>query len=149
MNAVTESLIKIFERDLNKLEEEIRLFPSEKSLWKIQGEVKNSAGNLCLHLCGNLQYYVGAIIGNIAYHRNRDNEFAAKNVPRQDLISEIQRSKKAVRNSIEKLDNFLLEQEYPLQLFSDPMTNAFFLIHLAAHLSYHLGQINYLRRMLS
>ena len=148
MNPVTESLIKIFERDLLKLEEEIKLYPSEESLWKIHGEIKNPGGNLCLHLCGNLQYYIGAILGGTDYKRNRDLEFAAKQIPKKELISDILKTRKAVKTTLEKIDVFMLEQEYPMQVFSHSMTTTFFLIHLAAHLGYHLGQVNYHRRLL-
>jgi uncharacterized damage-inducible protein DinB len=148
MNTVTESLIKIFERDLQKLEEEITLYPSDESVWKISGDIKNSAGNLCLHLCGNLQYYIGAILGATDYKRNRELEFSAKGLAKKELITEIQRAKKVVITTLGKLDVFLLEREYPIQVFNYSMTTTFFMIHLASHLNYHLGQINYHRRLL-
>jgi len=148
MNPVTEALDKIFERDLLKLEEEIKLYPSEESLWKISGEIKNSGGNLCLHLCGNLQYFIGAILGGTDYRRNRELEFAAKDIPKKELILEIQKTKKTVKVTLEKIDVYLLEQEYPIQVFAYSMTTTFFLIHLASHLNYHLGQVNYHRRLL-
>jgi len=75
------SINKIIERDLNKLEEEINLYSSEETIWKIDREIKNSGGNLCLHLCGNLQHFIGAILGKTGYIRNRDNEFIAKATP--------------------------------------------------------------------
>lgn len=140
---------KILERDLNKLEDEIKLYPSPASLWKVDGQIKNSAGNLCLHLCGNLQHYIGAILGNTGYVRNRPNEFAAKGLTHVELISEIQQTKKAVRSSLEKVSASILQQEYPEKVFDYSMTTSYFMIHLAAHLSYHLGQINYHRRLLA
>jgi len=148
MNPITESLVKIFERDLLKLEEEINLYPTEALLWKISGDIKNSGGNLCLHLCGNLQYFIGAILGGTDYKRNRDLEFSAKGTPRKELISEIHKARKAVKMTLEKIDVFILESEYPIQVFGDSMTTTFFLIHLASHLNYHLGQVNYHRRLL-
>jgi uncharacterized damage-inducible protein DinB len=148
MNAITESLVRILDRDLNKLEEEIKLFPAEESLWKISGSVKNSAGNLCLHLCGNLQHFIGAVLGGTPYQRNRDHEFAARSIPRSELIAEIQNTKIAVRTTLESLDVAALDREYPLEVLGYPMTTTYFLIHLAAHLGYHLGQVNYLRRLL-
>ncbi len=148
MNPLTESLGKIFERDLVKLEEEIKSYPSEESLWVVRKDIKNSGGNLCLHVCGNLQYYIGAILGDTNYKRNRDSEFSSTHILKEDLIAEIQKSKKTVRSTLEKIDVFLLEQEYPMQVFGESMTTSFFLIHLASHLNYHLGQINYHRRLL-
>src|SRR5688572_1741763 len=143
------SIDKLIERDLNKLEEEIKLYPSEESIWKIDKEIKNSAGNLCLHLCGNLQHFIGAILGKSGYVRNRENEFAAKGISRAKLIAEIQQTKKAVKSTLQGLDSSILEAEYSIQVFSHPMTTLYFLIHLSAHLQYHLGQINYHRRLLS
>ena len=148
MNFFKESILKIIDRDLNKLEDEIKLYPSEESLWKISGGVKNPGGNLCLHLCGNLQHYIGAVLGSSGYVRNRDHEFAARNIPRGLLISEIQKTKEAVRSALEKLDPVILEKEYPVQVFGYSMTTGHFLIHLSTHLGYHLGQVNYLRRLL-
>lgn len=148
MNIVTDSLIKIFERDLQKLEDEIDLFPSSDTLWKISGEIKNSSGNLCLHICGNLQYYIGAILGGTDYTRNREFEFSAKGLGKKELVVEIQKARKTVITTLGKLDAFSLEQEYPMQVFNYSMTTTFFMIHLASHLNYHLGQINYHRRLL-
>jgi uncharacterized damage-inducible protein DinB len=143
-----KSLIGIFERDLNQLEKEISLYPDEESLWTLQGQIKNSAGTLCLHLCGNLQHYIGAVLGKSAYVRNREQEFAARNLSRQELRNEIVRAKEAVRTGLSTLDTSLLEQEYPVKVFDNPMSTTFFLIHLAAHFNYHLGQVNYHRRFL-
>ncbi|NOT76593.1 MAG: DUF1572 family protein [Cyclobacteriaceae bacterium] len=144
---VLESLQSVFIRDLGKLEAELKLYPSEKSLWEIKGDIKNSAGNLCLHLCGNLQNYIGGILGKSGYIRNRDNEFAAKNIPLNQLVEEIGRAKKAIENTLPHLTKEQLESDYPEQVFGYPVKTLFFLIHLSAHLSYHLGQVNYHRRL--
>ena len=148
-NHFIRSITTIIERDLKKLEEEIKLYPTEASLWILHGAIKNPAGNLCLHLCGNLQHYIGAILGGSGYIRDRDREFAVRHIIREDLLSEIQQTREAVRSAMEKLDPNTLEQTYPEQVFSYSMTTSYFLIHLASHLGYHLGQINYHRRLLS
>jgi len=148
MNPFTESILAIIDRDLKKLEDEIKLYPTEESLWKISGTTKNPGGNLCLHLCGNLQHYIGAVLGGSDYVRNRDHEFAARNIPRELLILEINKAKTAVRAALEKLDPIVLDKEYPERVFNYSMTTSYFLIHLASHLGYHLGQVNYLRRLL-
>ena len=147
-NAFVGSIVTIVDRDLKKLEDEIKLYPTEQSLWTIEGAVKNSAGNLCLHLCGNLQHYIGAVLGRSGYIRNRDHEFAARNISRELLISEIDKTRAAVTTALETLDPLTLDNDYPEKVFSYSMTTSHFLIHLAAHLGYHLGQINYLRRLL-
>lgn len=141
------SVARVIDRDLAKLSEEISLFADEALLWKISGEIKNPAGNLCLHLCGNLQHYIGHVLGGISYRRNRDLEFSAKNVAKKDLLEEITRTRNAVSLALKKLDASALSKQYPEQVFQEPMTTLYFLLHLAAHLGYHLGQVNYHRRL--
>jgi uncharacterized damage-inducible protein DinB len=148
MIIIVETLLKLFDRDLLRLEEEINLYQNEETIWAVKGEIKNTAGNLCLHLCGNLQHYIGHILGHTTYTRNRDNEFAAKDVSKADLISEVQKTRQTVRDTLETLKPSVLEAEYPEKVYDYPMTTAYFLIHLTAHLNYHLGQINYHRRIL-
>ena len=148
MIIIVETLLKLFDRDLQRLEEEMNLYQSEESIWKLSGEIKNTAGNLCLHLCGNLQHYIGAVLGRTSYVRNRDNEFAAKGIAKADLIAEVQRTRQTVHDTLETLKPSVLESEYPEKVYDYPMTTAYFLIHLTAHLNYHLGQINYHRRIL-
>jgi uncharacterized damage-inducible protein DinB len=148
MMIIIETLLKLFDRDLQRLEEEINLYQTEEAIWRLDGEIKNTAGNLCLHLCGNLQHYIGANLGHTSYVRNRDNEFAAKGISKADLIAEVQKTKQTVREALETLKPSVLEAEYPEKIFDYPTTTAYFLIHLTAHLNYHLGQVNYHRRIL-
>jgi len=148
MDLITESILTIIDRDLKKLEDEINLYPTEESLWTTAGAIKNPGGNLCLHLCGNLQHYIGAVLGGSGYVRNREYEFAARNISRELLIQEINKTKTAVRSALEKLEPIVLETEYPERVFNYSMTTLYFLVHLAAHLGYHLGQVNYHRRLL-
>jgi len=142
-------LIEIYERDLEKLKAEIEQYRNENDLWKVDGEVLNSAGNLCLHLCGNLQHFFGAVLGETGYVRDRDAEFSKNGVSRDDMLAEIDKAAVAVRSTMEKLDDNIFAAEYPIQVFGKPMTTGFFVTHLAAHLNWHLGQINYHRRLLS
>lgn len=149
MDLLLPSLIQLFDRDLAKLEEEIKLYPTEESLWGIAGDIKNSGGNLCLHLCGNLRHFIGNILGNTGYQRNRDYEFAAKNVARNILISEVDKTKNDVHETLLTLNTQDLKKNYPVEVFGSPMTTTFFLLHLHSHLTYHLGQVNYHRRLLT
>lgn len=156
------TLSELFLRDLDKLKTEISSFKDEKNLWKISGDthldggqVKNSSGNLCLHLCGNLQHFIGAILGNSGYIRNRDAEFSRKGVtirepalPGGRLVTEIELTSKVVKQTLESLTESSLNNIYPSNIFGEGTTTAGFLIHLAAHLNYHLGQINYHRRLI-
>lgn len=143
-----DSLIKLFDRELTMLEKEITHYPAEADIWKLNGEIKNTAGNLCLHLCGNLQHFVGTVLGHTGYVRNRDYEFAAKDIAREQLLREVQATKEVVHATLAKLDESILQKEYPLQTLGYPMTTSYFLIHLYGHLNYHLGQINYHRRLI-
>jgi hypothetical protein len=147
-NGIINSFVTIFERDLIKLEQEIGLYDHEPDLWKVKGDIKNAPGNLAMHLCGNLQHYIGAVLGNSGYTRDRENEFSAKDIPKGSLIQEIRMTRNRVRETLTVLDLNVLDREYPAHVFDFPMTTSFFLIHLAGHLNYHLGQINYHRRMI-
>ena len=148
-NQLLDSLTTILLRDLNKLESELLLYTSEESLWRIEKSIKNPAGNLCLHLCGNLQYYIGAVLGNTGYIRNRDNEFAARNVSRENLLKEITQARKAISETLPSLTEAQLLSNYPVDVFGHPMTTLHFLVHLSTHLGYHLGQVNYHRRLVA
>ena len=145
---LTEDLKNIFERDLNQLIIEIELYKNEQNLWLLDKEIKNSAGNLCLHLIGNLNHFIGAQLGNTGYIRQRSLEFSLKNVPVSQLKEEIEITMKVVKDSLSKLKNEDLVEKYPLEVFGTPMSTQYFLVHLTTHLAYHLGQINYHRRLL-
>ena len=144
----TETLIKIFKRDLNKLKIEIESYSKENNLWKVEKGISNSAGNLCLHIIGNLNTFIGAEFGGTDYIRQRDLEFSLKDVPRTELIKQIEETTIIVEKAIERLTEEDFMKEYSRRVFEDKMSTEFFLIHLTAHLSYHLGQINYHRRLL-
>ncbi|MCE2895483.1 MAG: DUF1572 domain-containing protein [Flammeovirgaceae bacterium] len=148
MNSFIQSIQKIIERDLIVLEKELTFYSSEDLIWAVRGDIKNSAGNLSLHLCGNLQHYIGAVLGNSGYTRNRDNEFAAHGMPRIELLNEIGKTKNSVALALGSLQQNVLSMPFPEEVFKVPMTTEYFLIHLIAHLGYHLGQINYHRRMI-
>ena len=142
------SLKTLFLRDLNKLRKEIELYKDERKLWIIDKNISNSAGNLCLHLIGNLNTYIGKELGGTAYIRNRDLEFSQKDIPQAELLKQIDETIVVVDKALDKVTDQQLEEEYPVIVFADKMTTGFFLVHLVAHLDYHLGQINYHRRLL-
>ena len=144
---VTETLKTLFNRDLNKLKTEIESYENESSIWKIDKNILNSAGNLCLHLIGNLNTYIGAELGETGYIRNRPLEFSLKDIPKSELIEKIEATIQVVNSTLETLNDTDLEKNYPQIVFEKEMTTGFFLIHLATHLGYHLGQINYHRRL--
>jgi uncharacterized damage-inducible protein DinB len=143
-----EILSELFERDLNKLQSEIEQYSDEADLWKKPGEVPNSAGNLCLHLNGNLQHFIGAVLGDTGYIRDRDAEFSSTGVPRETMLADTDTTLSIVKSTLVKLTDADLTGNYPIEVFGHPMTTGWFLTHLATHLTWHLGQINYHRRIL-
>ena len=145
---VTETLAALFKRDLTKLYTEIEQYNSEEKLWATEKSIANSAGNLCLHLVGNLKTYIGAGLGGFAYTRNRELEFSLKGVPKAELLAMVAETRTIVDETLHTLPATSLQQEYPLLVFTEKTSTEYLLIHLVAHLSYHLGQINYHRRLL-
>lgn len=149
----TEFAAEIFERELNKLIEEIKLYPDEASVWMITEGIKNSGGNLCFHICGNLQHFIGNVLGNSGYVRNRDREFSVTQIPSSELIEEVEKTIAVVKSTLQAKREMNLEEEYtafPAHLLGkEKLTKGFFLMHLISHMDYHLGQINYHRRLIS
>lgn len=142
------TLIQLFERDLNRLINEIGLYKQEESIWKIDKGISNSAGNLTLHLIGNLNTYIGKELGKTDYVRNRDLEFSTKFVKRAELLDGLMHTLELVKQSLINLSDEDLSKEYPIIVFSEKTTTEYLLVHLTTHLTYHLGQINYHRRLM-
>jgi len=142
-------LTELYERDLNKLKSELELYADESDLWKKPGDVPNSAGHLCLHLNGNLQHFFGTVLGGTDYVRDRDAEFTKTRVSRAEMLADIDTTIVVVNNTLAKLTDKDLAATYPVEVFGKPMTTGWFLTHLATHLTWHLGQIDYHRRMIS
>jgi hypothetical protein len=143
-----QTLKKLFTRDLNQLKSEIELYRDEKKIWHTEKQISNSAGNLCLHLIGNLNTYIGAVLGNTNYTRNRPLEFSLKDIPRTELISKIEDTIAVVNNALSMLTEENLKNEYPILVFDEKTSTGYMLVHLTTHLAYHLGQVNYHRRLL-
>ena len=143
-----ETLTEIFERDLQKLIAEINLYKDENNLWLVKEGISNSAGNLCLLLAGNLNHFIGATLGHTGYVRHRDDEFSLKNIPRRDLLLSMENCMLMVKDTLKNLPGEELEKDFPLEVFGRTVRTDFMLVHLATHLDYHLGQINYHRRLL-
>lgn len=143
-----QTLKSLFSRDLKKLRREIELYQNEEKLWIAAPGITNPAGNLCLHLVGNLNTYIGAVLGNTGYVRHRDLEFSLRDVPRSELLQKVDDTLDVVLNSLDKVSEEQLQEEYPMLVFDERTSTEYFLAHLTTHLTYHLGQINYHRRLL-
>lgn len=142
------TLKTLFLRDLNRLKQEMSLYKNEAVIWHTEQQIPNSAGNLCLHLVGNLNTYIGAELGKTGYVRYRDLEFSLKDIPRTELIEKVEATITVVMNALDMVREEQLDDEYPQLVFDAKTTTGYMLVHLSAHLAYHLGQINYHRRLL-
>ena len=141
------SFAELLDRDLKKLSDELQGYADEKLIWKTVDGISNSAGNLTLHLCGNLRHFIGATIGHDGYVRNREAEFSTKNISRQKLLAEIELTRQVVTETLTSMKDDIMKNDYPLNVLGEVKSTEFFLTHLVAHLNYHLGQINYHRRL--
>lgn len=138
----------LFLADIDKLIAEINLFKTESDIWQTKEGITNSAGNLTLHLLGNLNHFIGKTLGNTDYIRQRDEEFSLKNIPKEKLINDLKELKQTIINTLSKLSVENLEKDFPIAIRNEIFSTQMMLIYLLAHLNYHLGQVNYLRRML-
>jgi uncharacterized damage-inducible protein DinB len=146
---MTESIRTIFQREARALRREIEAYPNEKDIWEVPAGIGNSAGTLALHLAGNLQHYLGARFGRTNYVRNRDAEFSRRGVSRTEILEEIEAATIAISRAFERITDADLMQPYPEKISGFTLTTGEWLVHLVAHLGYHLGQIDYHRRLVT
>jgi uncharacterized damage-inducible protein DinB len=139
----------ILDRDLDALRREIEAYSDDKELWQTAPGISNTAGTLALHLTGNLQHYFGTRLGGTGYVRDRPAEFARRNVPRMELLREVEAARRAVRAGLAQLSAQQLAGEFPEAIADVRLTTGEYLIHLTTHFAYHLGQIDYHRRMVT
>ncbi|MBI3569355.1 MAG: DUF1572 family protein [Gemmatimonadetes bacterium] len=146
---VLSDLNRLLGRELATLRDELLAYPDDASVWALPAGVPNSAGTLTLHLAGNLRFYIGAQLGATGYVRDRDAEFAQRNVPRETLIQLIERAADEVTRTFAALDPATLPATYPVEVGGLRLDTQRFLMHLEAHFAYHLGQIDYHRRIVT
>jgi hypothetical protein len=147
--SLAKNLALLFRRDLSRLIHQIDAFPDDETLWRKLPGITNSAGNLVLHLEGNLREYIGRQIGWLPYQRNRPIEFNATGLPKEELTARVIELQDAIPAVISTLSSEQLQREYPEQVLEIPLATQEFLIHLYGHLNWHLGELDYLRRALS
>jgi len=140
-------LTELFERDLLKLRDELNNFKNEDNIWKKVDGVTNTAGTLTLHLLGNLNFCIGTQLGHTGYVRNREHEFSATGISREELVAGIESLIPVIKDTLPGLTDEQLAAIYPLGFYGTKSTT-FYLAHFYGHFNYHLGQINYLRRIL-
>ena len=145
---VNTELAEFYQRDIEKLITELNLVKDEEALWKTTGTIKNSCGNLTLHLIGNLSYYIGKMLGHSGYVRNRELEFSAKNVSRHVMTDQLRALIPLIVKTITSISDQQLDEPYPEFFTKENASIRHVLTHLLLHLNYHTGQLNYLRRAL-
>jgi len=149
MTSQASAIGTILVRELTSLRQEIEAYPSDADVWRVVPGISNPGGTLALHLAGNLQHFVGRVLGGTDYVRNRDLEFSARGLPKSELVAKINDAVAAVEQTFRRLDQAALESEYPEAVAKVRLNTGDFLIHLASHLAYHLGQVDYHRRIVT
>lgn len=149
MNPTIDHLHTLLLRDLAAFTKELEAFPDEPGLWATRPGVSNAAGNLALHVAGNLQFFVGSLLGGTGYVRDREGEFGRRSGSRGDLLRELDLARQVVETVLPRLTEEDLAREFPFTMEGKRFRTDVFLLRLGVHLAYHLGQANYLRRLLS
>lgn len=146
-SATGTHLHAILLRELRALRREVEAYPSDEAVWVTPPGIANSCGTFVLHLAGNLRTYVGHVIGGIPYERDRPREFSARDLSRAELLHELDATIDAVDRSFGALTADILASEFPLVIGAVRVNTQEFLLHCAVHLGYHLGQVDYHRRL--
>ncbi|MBK7141981.1 MAG: DinB family protein [bacterium] len=139
----------ILKRELNTLSRELDGYPDEALIWAHPAGVKNPAGSLALHLLGNTRHFIGAILGNSGYVRNREFEFSGTPVARAEIQRDIVTAITEIERTLADLSEETLNAIYPIEVGKTRLVTGLFLVHLTTHFSYHLGQIDYHRRLVT
>jgi uncharacterized damage-inducible protein DinB len=146
---MSSSVHTMIDRELAALRRSVEAYRADADLWATPPGIANSGGNLVLHLAGNLQYFFGAVLAKTGYQRDRPAEFSRRDVSRDELLSEIDAASAAVAQGLNRLTDASLREPFPEQVGGRTVTNGDWIVHLAAHLAYHLGQVDYHRRIVS
>lgn len=146
---VLPAIAALLDRDLRALRREVEAYPDDGSLWRSVPGIANVGGTLVLHLSGNLQHYLGARLGATSYIRDRNAEFTRRDVPRFELLREIEAARAAVRTAVSRLSERDLSADFPETVGGVRVEVGEYLMHLATHFAYHLGQLDYHRRVVT
>jgi uncharacterized damage-inducible protein DinB len=119
---------------------------SEEEIWWRPNSASNSAGNLVLHLCGNVRQWIISGLGGEEDKRERDREFAEQRpIPRQVLATRLRRTVRDACRVLERLSEDSLSRKYEIQGFHVTGLDAAF--HVTEHFGYHTGQIIYITKL--
>lgn len=144
-----ENLMHLYVADVEKVISEIEQYKTDEEFWSVSEGISNSGGTLALHLIGNLKHYIGAILGETGYERTRDNEFSDRGVSREEIVGQLKSVIEILKNTFNGLSDADLSKEYPEELGDKPQTTVAVIVYMLKHLNFHMGQINYHRRLLS
>ena len=139
-------IARVMIRDIDSVRDHLNAHTDETDIWRLVPGMANSTGTLALHLAGNIQYYIGAQLGGTGYVRDREAEFTARNVPRSEMLAQIEAARTALLTTLPDIEDDTLDSAYPIEVAGVRPSTGQFLVHLATHLAYHLGQIDYHRR---
>ena len=146
-DAATLSTVRaLLARELRAVRRQVERYADDEGPWRELPGVPNAGGTLVLHLAGNLQHYLGAVLGGSGYRRDRDAEFARRGVACDALLTEVDAALHAVERGLAAVDASALDAPYPERFDGGTVRTRDLLLHLHAHLAYHLGQIDYHRR---
>jgi uncharacterized damage-inducible protein DinB len=119
---------------------------SEEEIWWRPNEVSNAAGNIVLHLCGNIRQWVLSGLGEARDLRERDKEFSERGpIPRQALIELLKNTIEDANRVIETAPVSMLSREFDIQGYH--VTGATAVTSVYEHFAYHAGQVIYLTKL--
>lgn len=146
---IPEYLAAVITRDLRAVRREIAAYPDEASVWRLPPGIANSAGTLALHLAGNVQHFFGAVLAGSGYVRDRAAEFSRRDVPRAEILAQLDAAIAAVQPGLSQASDDALQADFSEKIAGHTVSTGEWLMHLAAHLAYHLGQVDYHRRIVT
>lgn len=146
---LTSDLTLMLTRELDGIAREIEAFPDDTTIWQVAPGVTNSAGNLALHIAGNMLHFIGTLLGNTGYVRDRDREFSQRSGTKRELLEELARARAVVQRVLPSVPPESLETTLTTHSMPGPVRAQRLLLHMCAHAGFHLGQIGYLRRIVT
>ena len=149
MDTRSTDLVLLLTRELDTFVREIRMFPDDGSVWSVPPGVTNSAGNLTAHVCGSLQHFVGAVLGHTGYVRDRSREFGPSAATREELASELGATIDVIKTVLPGIHPEQFDETFPEPVGGVDLRTGLFLTHLWGHVAFHLGQVGYLRRLMT
>jgi uncharacterized damage-inducible protein DinB len=119
---------------------------SEKEIWWRPNDASNAAGNIVLHLCGNLRQWIISGLGGARDARQRDTEFSERGpIPRRTLIRQLKTTVEETCQIIDRISAEKLSQDFPIQGYR--VSGLVAITHVYEHFAYHAGQIAYLTKL--